>query len=70
VQTGDDRAAGVLLSERSELFQGARLLEECRTFISTQSGRAEAARGAHDDCVMAMAIAQAVRAEVLEGRAR
>ena len=33
-----------------------------------RDGRTGAANGAHDDCVMAMAMAQAVRAELLEGR--
>ena len=46
----------VLLSERGELFQSARLLEECRSFVRGPGGRGEAASGAHDDCVMAMAM--------------
>jgi hypothetical protein len=56
---------GALLVERPELFQSRRLLAECRTFVRTKSGRAEAASGEHDDCVMAMAIAHAVRTEVM-----
>lgn len=52
---------GVLLATRAELFQSARLLEECRTFVEKDGGRTEAATGAHDDLVLAMAIAQAVR---------
>lgn len=55
---------GALLVERPEIFQSRRLLAECRTFVRTRSGRAEAASGEHDDCVMAMAIAQAVRVEL------
>jgi hypothetical protein len=51
----------VMLTERPAVFRSRRLLAECRTFVSTASGRAEAASGSHDDCVMAMAIAQAVR---------
>jgi hypothetical protein len=39
------------------------LLEECRTFVRRADGNAAAADGAHDDCVMAMAIAFAVRRE-------
>ena len=54
---------GVLLAEQPELFYSARLLEECRTFVTGASGKMGAANGSHDDCLMAMAIAQAVRAE-------
>jgi hypothetical protein len=54
-----------LLAEKPELFRSKRLLEECRTFVSHPNGRTGAANGAHDDCVMAFAIAQAVRKEVL-----
>jgi hypothetical protein len=39
------------------------LLAECRTFVSFAGGRTGAANGSHDDCLMAMAVAQAVRAE-------
>jgi len=46
-----------------------RLLEECRTFIRHPDGSCSAAAGTHDDTVMAMAIAQAVRAEVRVGPA-
>jgi len=45
-------------------------LEECRTFLRRANGSSGAAGGAHDDCLMAMAIAQAVRAELLESGAR
>jgi hypothetical protein len=45
------------------LFHSPRLLEECRTFVRRADGKAAAANGAHDDCVMAMAIALAVRRE-------
>jgi hypothetical protein len=45
-----------------------RLLAECRTFVADERGRAAAAAGSHDDLVMAMAIGQAVRAEMLERR--
>jgi hypothetical protein len=54
---------GALLAEQPELFHSRRLLAECRSFISMANGRLGAASGAHDDCLMAMAIAQAVRAE-------
>jgi hypothetical protein len=56
------------LSESPERFLSTRLLAECRTFVADERGRAAAAAGAHDDLVMAMAIAQAVRAELLERR--
>jgi hypothetical protein len=53
-----------LLSAAPYLFLSTLLLEECRTFIRHADGSCSAADGTHDDTVMAMAIAQAVRAEV------
>jgi hypothetical protein len=53
-----------LLNSSPELVQSSRLLEQCRTFVRRADGSAGAANGAHDDCVMAMAIAQAVRTEI------
>jgi len=44
-----------------KLFHSPRLLQECRTFVRHPDGNPAAADGAHDDCVMAMAIALAVR---------
>ena len=58
-----------LLSSAPQLFSSPRLLAECRTFVRHADGTAAAARGAHDDCVLAMAIALAVRQE-LSGRPR
>ncbi len=52
-----------VLMEEPELFHSPRLLEECRTFVRHADGSTGAAEGAHDDCVMAMAIALAVRRE-------
>lgn len=52
-----------VLVEQPELFRSLRLLEEMKTFVRHADGHAEAAEGAHDDCVMAMAIALAVRRE-------
>jgi hypothetical protein len=49
------------------LFHSPRLLEECRTFVRRADGNTAAADGAHDDCVMAMAIALAVRREDVGG---
>jgi hypothetical protein len=60
---------GALLVESPWMFLSKRLLGECRTFVSMVGGRTGAANGAHDDCLMAMAIGQAVRAE-LAGRKR
>ena len=54
---------GALLVESPWMFFSRRLLAECRTFVTAAGGRTGAAHGAHDDCLMAMAIAQAVRAE-------
>jgi hypothetical protein len=52
-----------VLVESQESFHSLRLLQECRTFVRRLDGSAAAAEGAHDDCVMAMAIALAVRKE-------
>ena len=54
---------GSLLLQRPEMFRSRRLLGECRTFVAGERGKTGAASGAHDDLVMAMAVAQAVRAE-------
>jgi hypothetical protein len=54
---------GALLVEQPEMFLSRRLLAECRTFVRGEYGRTAAASGAHDDLVMSMALAQAVRAE-------
>jgi Terminase RNaseH-like domain len=56
--------AGVLAAA-PHLFNSARLLEECKTFVRRPDSTTGAANGAHDDTVMAMAIALAVRAEVV-----
>jgi len=52
-----------VLVEQPELFHSPRLLEELKTFVRHADGHGAAAEGAHDDCVMAMAIAHAVRRE-------
>ena len=59
-----------VLAVQPELFHSLRLLEECRTFVRRSDGNAAAADGAHDDCVMAMAIALAVRREDSSGKKR
>ncbi len=53
-----------LLIERADIFHSRRLLGECRSFVVQENGTACAAAGTYDDLVMAMAIAQAVRAEL------
>ena len=60
---------GSLLEQRTDIFRSKRLLSECRTFVGRERGRTGAANGAHDDLVMAMAVAQAVRAEMSMGNA-
>ncbi len=52
-----------LLVNAPQMFLSPRLLEELRTFIRHPDGSCSAAAGTHDDAVMAMAIAQAVRVE-------
>lgn len=62
---------GALLLEEPWMFYSRRLLAECRSYISMAGGKTGAAGGAHDDCVMAMAVGQAVRSEMLaKGRRR
>lgn len=46
-----------IVREHTELFNDKETLEEMLTFIRNDKGRAEAQEGAHDDLVMAMAIA-------------
>jgi len=52
---------GVALINEPWLFRSSGLLKECRTFVRDAEGNTGAAPGTHDDCVMAMAIAWAVR---------
>ena len=59
---------GAALVETPGIFSSERLLQECRSFVRHANGRTEAMAGEHDDCVMAMAIALAVREERLTGR--
>ena len=53
------------LIEHPDRLSSRRLLAECRTFVRMPDGRCAARSGAHDDRVMAMAIALAARAELL-----
>ena len=50
-----------MLADSPGLFRSPRLLHEFRTFVRHVDGSSGAASGTHDDCVMAMAIAQAAR---------
>jgi hypothetical protein len=59
---------GALLVESPWMFFSRRLLGECRTFVTMAGGRTGSVNGAHDDCLMAMAIGQAVRAELMARR--
>jgi hypothetical protein len=55
-----ENLAAVLIEEPGR-FRSPRLLNECRTFIRYADGNTGAAPGTHDDCVMALGIAWAVR---------
>ncbi|MGA2346937.1 MAG: terminase [Candidatus Sulfotelmatobacter sp.] len=57
-----ENLAAVLIVQ-PELFRSARLLGELKTFVRHDDGHGAGAEGTHDDCVMAMAIALAVRRE-------
>jgi hypothetical protein len=57
---------GTILEQTPEMLQSKRLLGECRTFVAGERGRSGAAGGAHDDLVMSMAVAQAVRVRMLD----
>lgn len=50
-----------IVREHVELFNDATTLEEMLTFARNEKGRPEATEGAHDDCVMAMAITYYIR---------
>ena len=58
------------LASAPQLFQSPRLVSEFRTFVRHADGSCGALTGTHDDCVMAMAIAWAVRAAVAGERSR
>ncbi len=52
------------LRENTDMLNDTDTIEELLCFVRNERGRAEAAPGAHDDLVMALAIANHVRAEV------
>ncbi len=55
-------ALGRMIAEAPDTIQSARLLEQCRGYCFGENGETRAPAGEHDDLVMAMAIALAVRA--------
>jgi len=59
---------GDVLVSAAELIQSERLLLECRNFVRQPDAQPAAKAGEHDDCVMAMAIALAVRDRSPAGR--
>jgi hypothetical protein len=61
---GDCESAGTAI-RGAEVVQQSRLLRECRTFVRREDENPRAAAGTHGDCVLAMANAQVVRAEVV-----
>ncbi len=52
-----------VLAEHPEVWMSARLLGEMKTFVRDAKGHTGAAAGQHDDCMMAMGMAMAIRAE-------
>lgn len=56
-----------IMRDGIHLISHRKTLEEMLSFIRTASGRAEAATGAHDDLVMALAIAYHIRESLLTG---
>ena len=50
-----------IVREHCELINDRKTLEEMLTFVRNEKGRAEAQNGAHDDLVMALAIAYYIR---------
>jgi hypothetical protein len=57
-------ALAAALVETPGIFYSGRLLQECRSFVRHRSGKIGANAGAHDDCVMAMAMALCAREEM------
>jgi hypothetical protein len=55
---------GAALVETPGIFSSERLMRECRTFVRHRNGKMAAQSGEHDDCLMAMAMALMVRAEI------
>ena len=45
-----------IVNEHAELIEDPTFFQECLSFAKNDKGKPEATSGAHDDCVMAMAI--------------
>jgi phage terminase large subunit len=52
-----------LVRENTDLFYDYTTLQEMLTFVRNEKGRPEAQEGAHDDCIMALAIAYYIRTQ-------
>lgn len=50
-----------LVREQPDLFYDLTTLQEMLTFVRNEKGKPEAQEGAHDDCIMALAIAYYIR---------
>lgn len=50
-----------IVREHTELFYDLNTLQEMLTFVRNERGKPEAQEGAHDDCIMALAIAYYIR---------
>jgi len=61
---------GAALVETPQVLSSGRLLKECRTFVRHRNGKMAAQHGEHDDCLMAMAMAIAIRDELQAGIGR
>ncbi len=55
-----------LVREDISLIEDVPTLEEMLSFVRNEKGRAEAQKGSHDDCVMALAIAAYMRSDLWE----
>lgn len=53
-----------LVREHKEIFNDKETLEEMLTFVRNEKGRPEAQQGAHDDLIMALAIAHYIKEQV------
>lgn len=52
-----------IVREHADWIYDRKTLEEMLTFVRSESGRAQAQHGAHDDCILALAIAYYARAQ-------
>lgn len=59
-----------IVREETHLLHDINTLDEMLTFVRNEQGRAEAQEGAHDDCIMALAIAYYARTQQSVGTRR